>query len=372
MCRTAWRFLVAALAITSPAALAQTTPSPPDTAIDWRSANDAAGQFRRGHADVLKWEQANLPETPETPETPEAPKLSGSSASLALMAPENAVRLAWQAHLDLATPLAVLGQEIAERIASGRWMEIDPVWQRRVEGMDEVLDVAAAARKDWLQAVAARQALTYQREALVAAEAASELAKRMASVGNWSQLQQARVQIALKTARMELKRAEYAYATAQADLLERLQLTGMHSMARLPDTLPELPAGALSDVAVQQRLANTLNTLPRAEGLRTKAHAALAFEAYRASHEMAARNQEILKLQEFITDETVLHYNGMLKSVWDVLGEASNRSQAAIDAVATLRDFWIAEIDLQHVLLGGSPERFVSLGGSSKEAAAAH
>ena len=150
MCHTAWRFLVAGLAITPPAALAQTTSSPPETVVDWRSANDAAGQFRRGHADVLKWEQANLPETPE------APKLSEPSASLALMAPEESVRLAWQAHLDLATPLALLGQEIAERIVSGRWMEIDPAWQRRVEGMDEVLDVAAAARKDWLQAVAAR------------------------------------------------------------------------------------------------------------------------------------------------------------------------------------------------------------------------
>ncbi len=366
MCHTAWRFLVAGLVITPPAVLAQTTPHPPEAIADWRSANDAAGQFRRGHADVLKWEQANLPETPE------APKLPESSASLPLMVPENAVRLAWQANLDLAAPLAVLGQEIAERIASGRWMEMDPVWQRRVEGMDEVLDVAADTRKDWLQAVAARQALTYQREALAAAEAASELAKRMAGIGNWSQLQQARVQIALKTARMELKRAEYAYATAQAGLLERLQLTGMHSMARLPDALPELPASSLSDVAVQQRLASTMNTLPRADGLRAKAHASLAFEAYRTSHEMAARNQEILKLQEFITDETVLHYNGMLKSVWDVLGEARNRSQAAVDAVTALRDFWIAEIDLQHVLLGGSPERLVSLGGGRKEAAAAH
>jgi len=32
-------------------------------ASDWKEANAQAGQFRRGHADVLKWEQAQRPTT---------------------------------------------------------------------------------------------------------------------------------------------------------------------------------------------------------------------------------------------------------------------------------------------------------------------
>lgn len=29
-----------------------------DTVLDWKAANAAVGQFQRGHADLLKWEQA--------------------------------------------------------------------------------------------------------------------------------------------------------------------------------------------------------------------------------------------------------------------------------------------------------------------------
>lgn len=29
--------------------------------LDWKKANAEVGQFRRGHADVLKWEQAQPP-----------------------------------------------------------------------------------------------------------------------------------------------------------------------------------------------------------------------------------------------------------------------------------------------------------------------
>lgn len=29
-----------------------------DTVLDWKAANAAVGQFPRGHADLLKWEQA--------------------------------------------------------------------------------------------------------------------------------------------------------------------------------------------------------------------------------------------------------------------------------------------------------------------------
>jgi hypothetical protein len=78
-----------------------------------------------------------------------------------------------------------------------------------------------------------------------------------------------------------------------------------------------------------------------------------------------------LKVREFIAEETVLHYNGMLKSVWDLLGAVANQSQAAASATEAQRDFWIAETDLQWVLQGGSPQSFVSLGGGAEPAAAA-
>ena len=181
------------------------------------------------------------------------------------------------------------------------------------------------------------------------------------------------MQIALNAARIDRKRAEYARAEAQAELLATLRLSGVHASVRLPDTLPELPAASAMDSVFRQRLETIMAGLPRAERLRTAASATVALTAYRASYEIALRAGEDLKLQDFVVEETTLRYNGMLVSVWDLLGEVRNRAEAAATAVDALRDFWTADVDLQHLLLGGVPERFISLGGSGKDAApAAH
>lgn len=345
--------------------VAQAQASSPGVDVDWRSANEAVGEFRRGHADALKWEQANRPAGKEPPPM---------SADLLLMTADEAVRLAWRVHRDLATPLAELGSANVERIVAGRWTEVDAGLLHRVDDADEVLDVAAAARKGWLQAIAARQVVNPQREALLAMETASELGQRMANVGNWSKLEQTQLQISLKTAQMDLGRAVHAAARSQAELIKLLQLSGVHYVLGLPETLPELPSALMTNNDVQQRLAVVIETLPQAERLRTKANARLAFDAYQTSHALALGYRDVLKLREFITDETVLHYNGMLKSVWDLLGEARKRSQATIDAIGAQRDFWLAETDLQLVLQGGAPASFVSLGGDTGNdpAAAGH
>lgn len=357
--RTALQLLAAGLVSTPLLVFSQTLAS--DAAVDWRSANDAVGRHGRGHADVLTWEEANIQDMKEPPT---------ASTDLVLMTAEDAVRRAWRAHRSLATPLAVIGSENVERIAAGRWTAVDASGLRRVKDSGEVLDVAAAARKVWLQAVAARQLVNYRHEVLVAAEAASELGRRMASVGNWSKLQAAHSQISLKTAQMDLGRAQYAAALTQTELIEFLQLSGVHSAAGLPDALPELPSAAMTDAEMQVHLARLSGSFTRADRYRTRARAMQAFEAYRTSHALALGYRDILKLREFIKDETLLHYNGMLKSVWDLLGEAQSRSQAVIDAIDAQRDFWIAETDLQLVLQGGAPTSFVSIAGGSKDAAA--
>ena len=37
---------------------------------DWKKANAEVGQFRRGHVDILKWEEANPPAKPSKPAMP--------------------------------------------------------------------------------------------------------------------------------------------------------------------------------------------------------------------------------------------------------------------------------------------------------------
>lgn len=45
------------------------------TPTDWKAANAAVGQFKRGHADLLKWErdQARTPGAPANPTKPAQP-----------------------------------------------------------------------------------------------------------------------------------------------------------------------------------------------------------------------------------------------------------------------------------------------------------
>ena len=54
--------------------------------LGWQEANHAVGQFPRGHADLLRWEQKHMPQPQEAPASAEA-------GSLTL---ERAVRLALQ------------------------------------------------------------------------------------------------------------------------------------------------------------------------------------------------------------------------------------------------------------------------------------
>ncbi|WP_332745990.1 hypothetical protein [Hydrogenophaga sp.] len=332
------------------------------TEKNWREANDAVGQYKRGHADILKWEKENVPAAPDQEQ---------AAAGLSLMTAEDVVRQAWRAHLELVKPMNRIGTANVDLIAKGQWAELDPILQRKVEDLDELLEVAAHGRKAWFQAVAARQVLKQHRDALNAAEAGNELGRRMVSVGNWSKLQQAQVRLAQSSAQMNVRRAQYAATQAEADLIKTLRLTGVHTGVALPERLPDLPAQSLSPQVLDERATAIAAQLPRAEGMRNGANARLARQAYLSSHALAvSAREEVLKVREFITEETVLHYNGMLKSVWDLLGEVSSQSQAVASAIEAQRDFWIAETDLQWVLQGGAPDSFVSLGGAGGEPAA--
>ena len=359
--RATSHLLVAGIFALPMAISAQTASSSQES--DWRRANDAVGSFKRGHADVLKWEQANPGASTTTP---------GSTMGVAITTAEAAVRMAWTVHRELARPLSKLGPQNVQVIAEGRWTELDTSLQRRVEDADEVLEVAAAGRKAWIDAVAAQQVLKHQRDMLEAAQAAFELGQRMVTVGNWSKLQLSPVQLAASNARMNLRRAQHAAALAQSNLVKTMGQTGLQEGFSLPDQLPAIPAQAMAEADLQKRAEAIRNQLPDAESMRNRALSKGAVNAYMAAHALALDSQgDVLKTREFITEETVLHYNGMLKSVWDLLDEVRNQSQATVDGIGAQRDFWIAEADLQWVLQGGAPDSFVSLGSESGDAPAA-
>lgn len=124
----------------------------------------------------------------------------------------------------------------------------------------QVLATAAEARRAQIQAVAAQEQLQYARQVMQAAEAAAELARRLAETGNFSRLRQAREQAFYAEAALGLARAE---AQAQADreaLVRALGLWGPQLQAlRLPERLPDLPGQPrelpqVEALAIAQRL----------------------------------------------------------------------------------------------------------------------
>jgi outer membrane protein TolC len=113
----------------------------------------------------------------------------------------------------------------------------------------DILRLTSDTRKAWYTAVAARQAAQYQQQAMEAAEAGAELARRMAQVGNWSKLKQAREQAFYADAALAVARAEQLELQTRERLVRLLGLEHAGKL-QLPDRLPDLPTAlpALQDV----------------------------------------------------------------------------------------------------------------------------
>jgi outer membrane protein TolC len=81
-----------------------------------------------------------------------------------------------------------------------------------------------------------------------------------------------------------------------------------------------------------------------------------AYSAYRTSFDLAQHyRDEIVPLRKRISEEVLLRYNGMLMSVFELLADSREQVAAVNGYIESLRDFWIAESDLQMALTGRSP-----------------
>ncbi|MEB0135382.1 TolC family protein [Actimicrobium sp. CCC2.4] len=77
---------------------------------------------------------------------------------------------------------------------------------------------------------------------------------------------------------------------------------------------------------------------------------------YRVSYDLARHyRDQVMPLRKRISDETMLRYNGMLMSVFELLADAREQSGAAHGYIGALKDFWIADSDLQAALGGRLP-----------------
>lgn len=81
-----------------------------------------------------------------------------------------------------------------------------------------------------------------------------------------------------------------------------------------------------------------------------------SYSAYRTAYDLAKHyRDEVVPLRKRISDENLLRYNGMLASVFELLADSKDQIVSVTGAVEALRDYWIAETNLQTALTGRSP-----------------
>lgn len=368
-------------------------PGQPDP--NWQEANRAVGQFPRGHVDLLRWEQKNLPPMPDPPAHPDAGQLT-----LAL-----AMRLALQDEALWLKP----GMSAAETAAVRQ----------------QVAAVRQDAQRLWVNAVVARQSLAHSGDVLAVAQAGAELGQRMAQVGNWSRARQIEQELALWDASARADKAQLQAHRALQALWQRIG-AGMTPQAlaqMLPPHLPvDLPAhspvdgqaepsqeavAALQTQALQAHLRwprDELQARRLAAGLgldaqdlqaaqqalqalagqelpmwdprtmrwghafenawqarlqadrlarQVRADVQMALNAFRVANQSAQHTQaQVLRLHTELSQETLLRYNGMLKSTWDLLASVRARIDSVDAALQAQRQRWLAHADLMAVLAG--------------------
>jgi outer membrane protein TolC len=390
----------------------QPTPLPSAKAgqapLTWQDANRAVAQFPRGHVDLLRWEQKNMPASQDAPAHPDAGQLT----------------------LALAQRLALLDE--------ARWHKPGMSAQEAAVVRQQVAAVRRDVQKLWVDAVASRQSAAHSRDIWAVAQAASELGQRMAQVGNWSRARQIQEELPLWEARARLDKAQLQADRALYALWQRMgagktvQVLAQQLPLHLPAVLVvDVPVWALLDSAqvqihghgqvahplpdvaalqtqaLQAHLRWPLEDLharrlmaglglsdtdlqaaqktldaqsaqavpvwdPRAmrggHGLESALQARLqadrlarqvradvqvALNAFQVARQNAQHTQtEVLGMHTELSQQSLLRYNGMLKSTWDLLASARTRIDSVDAALQAQRQAWLAHADLLAVLAG--------------------
>ena len=120
----------------------------------------------------------------------------------------------------------------------------------------------------------------------------------------------------------------------------------------------ELPLFDFGSARVARAEATYMQAVNRTAAVAVKARSEVreAYSAYRTAYDLARHyRDEVVPLRKRISDENLLRYNGMLASVFDLLADSKDQIASVVGAVNALRDYWIADTQLQTALTGRSP-----------------
>tara|TARA_R110002110_G_C13470277_1_gene720504 strand:+ start:40088 stop:41473 length:1386 start_codon:yes stop_codon:yes gene_type:complete len=303
--------------------------------------------------------------------------------------------------------------------------------QTKLQAASDVLNVAAETKQAFYSLVAAQQITDYLMQVKDSLEASTLLARRMAEVGNLSNLMQARQQALYAEVMADLAQAELRFLRKKERLIRLMGLWGEEIQFDFPHQLPDLPIHLQSGQDLEQlalinrldiqamkieieakvkalgltkatRFINVLELgytrdsqtetaslkgyeinleIPLFDWGGTKVAKAqalymqsvfhlrdLAINArsqvresyynYRSTFDIAKHyRDEIIPLRRNIFDESLLRYNGMLISTFELLVDLKEQMSSIIKYIELLENFWITDTELQVVLAVNSPNQ---------------
>jgi len=104
-----------------------------------------------------------------------------------------------------------------------------------------------------------------------------------------------------------------------------------------------------------QMNAKTLSAANRLENTTRSAssHLREAYSGYRSGYDLAKHyRDEIVPLQQLISEENLLNYNGMIIGVFELLADSRKQIEAVQSAIQASRQFWIADAALRSSMVG--------------------
>ncbi|MCW5653459.1 hypothetical protein [Hydrogenophaga sp.] len=375
-------------------------PAPPadmDTArAVWRDAHARVAEFPRGHADLLRWESRQPP-------THEASATTTAVSQDRLGLDEAVARsLRWRPELFIHADMNALARARVRAAYAGHVREVQQAWIEAVaaqqswhlqNGMRDAARTGTElgermwATGNWSQARQAAERLAEAQawQASVKAQARALVAQeRLARLlGVWTAEAVRQMAASLPETLPGLPPLEPGDARgleAQAlhalpglaqdrQQLQRLQAGSAAPRQRNWDAAVEAAIGArpdalqtanppqindlqlLRDAALAQTIQARAGVLRQAVERRSRVRE--AWLRVQATHALASHAQDVVaRLQAGLEQETLLRYNGMLQSTWDLLASARERMRALDDATQARAEAWQARADLQALLAG--------------------
>lgn len=315
------------------------------------------------------------------------------------------------------------------RIADNRFR------QAQLNAAMATVSLAAETRRAWINAVAAWENVAYLNQAKNAADAASELAKKIGEAGSMPKAEQAREHVFYAELTGETAKARLEAKLAKEELIRLMGLAGSDIDFQIPNRLANLPKSLirrddieaeaihkrmdlqvarlelqataqsykledatrivtdielvgtwekereredgkiLSDISKTASLEFTIPIFDSGQArlrkgelaymrsanqlaalaVNVRSEARSAYVSYKSNYDIARHyRNNVLPLRSAIEQQSMLNYNGMITSTFELIADSREKIDSTILAVNAKRDFWLAEANLAAVIYGGS------------------